>query len=69
MGNTECRESFSWCNYIFVLRHIEFDVPVRHKGGGLESKKNGNNKSENRSNLKKYTSESHQHMVLETEYR
>lgn len=31
MGNTECRESFSWSSYIFVLRHIEFDVPVRHQ--------------------------------------
>lgn len=64
MGNTECRESFSWCKYIFVLRHIEFDVPVSHKGECLECKKNLNNKSENRSNLKIYTSESHQHTVL-----
>lgn len=36
--------------YIYVLGHIEFDVAVRHQGGGLEGKWDMDSQSVDRSN-------------------
>lgn len=54
MDNTECREGFPRESYtyiyIYVLGHIEFDVAVRHQGGGLEGKWDMDSQSGDRSN-------------------